>query len=61
MVIEKRSTEVLTFVFVYRSIQKLHSGSGLRKSLFQVSMIPAGTMADGLLHQRVISAPGRPS
>ena len=52
---------MLTFGFVYRSIQKLHSGSGLRKSLFQVSMIPAGTMAGGLLHQRVISAPGRRS
>ena len=52
---------MLTFVFVYRSIQKLHSGSGLRKSLFQASMIPAGTMASGLMHQRVISAPGKPS
>ena len=51
---------MLTFVFVYRSIQKMHSGGGLRKSLYQVSMIPAGTMAGGLLHQKVISAPGRP-
>ena len=53
--------QVVTFVSVYRSIQELHSGSGLKKSLFQVSMIPAGTMAGGLLHQRVISALGRPS
>ena len=57
----KHEWQLLTFVFVYRWIQKMPSGSGSRKSLFQVSMILAGTMAGSLLHQRVISAPGRPS